>query len=115
MRFVWLLDVTNTLPGSLPLKSNSTYPVTSFLPNLVVVLMLKREYWPVERYSVRWPCTVLLKGMALKLVADTLPVLVVRKIFSKSTNPPGVNSAAPMRKESGDAFGCSCGGALETG
>src|SRR5262249_49378234 len=72
--------------------------------------MLNREYWPVERYSVRWPATVLLKGMAPKLVAATLPVLVVRKTFSKSTKPPGVNSAAPMRKESGDAFGCSCGG-----
>src|SRR5215510_15014156 len=109
MRFVWLLDVTNTLPGSLPLKSNSTYPVTSFLPNLVVVLMLKREYWPVERYSVRWPCTVLLYGIAPKLVAATLPVLVVRKMFSKSTNPPGVKSAAPILKDSGLLAPCASG------
>src|SRR5215510_227444 len=115
MRFVWLLDVTNTFAGSLPLKSNSTYPVTSFLPNLVVVLMLNREYCPVERYSVRCPCTVLLNGIAPKLVAATLPVLVVRKMFSKSTNPPGVKSAAPILKESGlfaawasAACGCVC-------
>src|SRR3989441_6219385 len=80
----------------------------SFWPYLAWVLMLNREYCAVERYSVRWPATVLLKGMAQKFVAATLPVLVVRKMFSKSTNPPGVKSAAPILKDSGDSFGCSC-------
>src|SRR5215467_15217356 len=68
-----------------------------------------REYWPVERNSVRCALTELLNGMAQKLVAATLPVLVVRKMFSKSTKPPGVNSAPPMRTESGDSFGFSWG------
>src|SRR3981081_149145 len=45
--------------------------------------------------------------MAQKLVAVTLPVLVVRKTFSKPTNPPGVKSVLPMRNESGDSFGFS--------
>src|SRR5581483_10473416 len=35
------------------------------------------------------------------------PVLVERKTFSKSTNPPGVNSVPPMRNDSGDSFGFS--------
>src|SRR5215469_12407298 len=78
--------------------------------------MLNREYWPVERYSVKWPATPLLNGMLPKLVAATLPVLVVRKTFSKSTNPPGVNSAPPMRKERGDSLrSVSCGGASDAG
>src|SRR5579864_2207363 len=87
---VWLFEVTNTLAASLPLN-----------------FKLIREYCPVERYSVRWPAAVLLNGMAQKFVAVTLPVLVVRKIFSKSTNPPGVKSVLPMRKDSGDSFGFS--------
>src|SRR5215471_16256646 len=89
----------------------------SFLPNFAVAFRLNREYWPVDLNSVRWPATVLLNGIAKKLVAEMLPVLTVRKTFSKSTKPPGVNSAAPMRNESGEAFGCSCGGggASETG
>src|SRR5215831_7514790 len=74
----------------------------SFLPNFAVAFRLNREYWPVDLNSVRWPATVLLNGIAKKLVAEMLPVLVVRKTFSKSTKPPGVNSAAPMRNESGD-------------
>src|SRR5713226_8130248 len=80
----------------------------SFWPYLAWVLMLNREYCPVARYSVRCPCTILLNGMAQKLVAATLPVLVVRKTFSKSTNPPGVKSASPILKDSGDSFFCSC-------
>src|SRR5262249_10408614 len=40
-----------------------------------------------------------------------LPVLVVRNTVSKSTNPPGVTSAWPIRNESGDSLGLSCGGA----
>src|SRR5215472_5027602 len=86
-----------------------------FSPYLPLTLMLNREYWPVERYSVRWPATVLLNGIPPKLVAATLPVLVVRKTFSKSTKPPGVNSVPPMRKESGDSLGFSCGGASDAG
>src|SRR5580700_403461 len=58
--------------------------------------MLKREYCPVTRYSVRWPCAVLPYGIAAKLVAMLFCVLVVRNIFSRSTNPPGVNTASPM-------------------
>src|SRR5260370_34517924 len=80
----------------------------SFWPYFAWVLMLNREYCPVARYSVRWPGIVLLKGMVQKLVAATLPVLVVRKTFSKSTNPPGVKSASPILKDSGDSFFCSC-------
>src|SRR6266481_2344230 len=86
----------------------------SFSPYLAWVLILNREYCPVERYSVRCPCTVLLKGMAQKLVAVTKPVLVLRKMFSKSTKPPGVKSAAPMRKDRGDSFGLSCSGRAAT-
>src|SRR5260370_5620734 len=86
----------------------------SFAPYLAWVLILNREYCPVERYSVRCPCTVLLKGMAQKLVAVTKPVLVLRKTFSKSTKPPGVKSAAPMRKDNGDSFGLSCSGRAAT-
>src|SRR5216684_66513 len=86
----------------------------SFSPYLAWVLMLNREYCPVERYSVRCPWTVLLKGIAQKLVAVTLPVLVLRKTFSKSTKPPGVKSAPPMRKDSGDSFGLSWGGRAAT-
>src|SRR5260370_10736168 len=86
----------------------------SFWPYLAWVLMLNREYCPVARYSVRWPATVLLKGIDQKLVAVTLPVLVVRKTFSKSTKPPGVNSAAPMRNESGDSLGFSSCTSLAT-
>src|SRR5215831_20568671 len=70
--------------------------------------MFKREYCPVTRNSVRWPCTVLLKGIAPKLVAAEFVVLVERKMFSKSTKPPGVNSAAPIRNESGDSGTFSC-------
>src|SRR5271168_3055350 len=70
--------------------------------------MLKREYCAVERYSVRWPCAVLLYGIAAKLVAILFCVLVVRNTFSKSTNPPGVNTASPMLKEpSGFGFSFS--------
>src|SRR5215831_7318335 len=84
----------------------------SFLPNFAVAFRLNREYWPVDLYAVRWPATVLLNGIAKKLVAAMLPVLVVRKTYSKSTKPPGVNSAAPMRNESGEAAGLvSCGDA----
>src|SRR5262249_9848559 len=116
MRSVWLLEVTNTLPGSFPLKSNSMKPVMSFLPYLALVFRLKREYCPVERNSVTCPCTVLLNGMAQKFVPATLPVLVERNTFSKSTYPPGVKSAPPMRKESGDSLGFSvCGAASDTG
>src|SRR5215470_649996 len=46
--------------------------------------------------------------MAPKLVAAALPVLVERKMFSKSTKPPGVKSAPPIRKESGDSLAGSC-------
>src|SRR5260221_12930011 len=81
--------------------------VTSYSPYFAWVFRLKREYCPVERNSVRCPATVLLNGMAQKLVPATLPVLVVRKMLSKSTNPPGVKSAPPMRKESGDSLGFS--------
>src|SRR5215813_14608457 len=90
-------------------------PVMSFFPYLALVFRLKREYCPVERNSVRWPATVLLKGMAQKLVPATLPVFVLRKTFSKSTYPPGVKSAPPIRNESGDSFGFSCAGASEAG
>src|SRR5258708_32297977 len=76
----------------------------SFCPYLAWVLMLNREYCPVERYSVRCPWTVLLKGIAQKLVAVTNPVLVLGKTFSKSTKPPGVKSAPPIRKDSADSF-----------
>src|SRR5258708_1991135 len=86
----------------------------SFSPYLAWVLMLNREYCPVERYSVRCPWIVLLKGIAQKLVAVTNPVLVLRKTFSKSTKPPGVKSAPPMRKDSGDSFGLSWGGRAAT-
>src|SRR5258708_33041966 len=79
----------------------------SFCPYLAWVLMLNREYCPVERYSVRCPCTVLLNGIAQKLVAVTKPVWVLRKTFSKSTKPPGVKSAAPILKDNGDSFGLS--------
>src|SRR5258708_27987274 len=61
--------------------------------------MLKREYCAVERYSVRWPGAVLPYGIAAKLVAMLFCVLVVRNMFSRSTNPPGVNTASPMLKE----------------
>src|SRR5262245_47581713 len=80
-------------------------PVTSFAPYLVVTFRLKREYCPVDRNSDKCPCGVLLKGTAQKLVPATLPVLVERKTFSKSTKPPGVKSAPPMRKDRGDSFG----------
>src|SRR5712692_1917233 len=83
----------------------------SFWPYLAWVLMLNREYCAVARYSVRWPAGFVLEplnGMVQKVVAATLPVLVVRKTFSKSTNPPGVKSASPILKDSGDSFFCSC-------
>src|SRR6266853_3921060 len=86
----------------------------SFSPYFAWVFMLNREYCPVARYSVRWPWTVLLYGTSQKLVAVTLPVLVLRKTFSKSTKPPGVNSAAPMRNDNGDSFGLSCSGRAAT-
>src|SRR5258708_5255658 len=108
-RLVCGLEVTKTLAASLPLKSPSRYARTLFSPYLPLTFRLKREYWPVARYSVRWPATVLLNGMAQKLVAVTLPVLVVRKMFSKSTNPPGVNSVPPMRNDNGESFGLSSG------
>src|SRR5580693_841167 len=39
--------------------------------------------------------------MPPKLVAMLLCVLVVRNIFSKSTNPPGVRTASPILMEPG--------------
>src|SRR5947209_2017859 len=106
-RLVWLLEVTKTLAGSLPLKSPSRYPTTLLAPYLPETFRLKREYCPVDRNSVRCPWTVLLNGIWPKLVAATLVVLVERKMFSKSTKPPGVKSVPPMRNESGDSLGLS--------
>src|SRR3954452_1954526 len=79
----------------------------SLAPYLPPIFMFQREYCPVARYSVRCPAAVLLNGIAPKLVLTTLPVFTVRKIFWKSTNPPGVKSMPPMRNESGDDLGFS--------
>src|SRR5262249_36502796 len=76
-------------------------------PYLPEIFMFQREYWPEARYSVRCPAAVLLKGIAPKLVPITLPVFSVRKMFWKSTNPPGVKSVPPMRNDNGDSFGFS--------
>src|SRR5579864_1665054 len=75
-----------------------------------------REFCAVKRFSVRCPAMVLLKGMAKKFVPPGLPVLTDRKIAVKSINPPGVNSAPPIRNESGDSLrSVSCTGAVDTG
>src|SRR3954462_82969 len=79
----------------------------SLAPYLPPIFMFQREYCPVARYSVRCPAAVLLNGIVPKLVLTTLPVFTVRKIFWKSTNPPGVKSMPPMRNESGDVLGFS--------
>ena len=82
-----------------------------FSPNFPVAFRLRRESCAEKRFSVRCPWTVLLNGMAPKLVATTLPVLVVRKTAVKSAKPPGVKSMLPMRNDSGDSLGASCGAA----
>src|ERR1041384_8811360 len=73
-------------------------------PYLPAIFRFQREYCPEARYSVRCPAAVLLKGMAPKFVLITLPVLTVRKMFWKSTKPPGVKSVPPIRNESGDSL-----------
>src|SRR5258708_27830257 len=86
--------------------------VTFYFLSFGGVFGLKGEFPPVERTKGRCPATVLLNGMAQKLVPATLPVLVVRKMFSKSRNPPGVKSAPPIRKDSGESFGLSWGASV---
>src|SRR6185312_14520453 len=76
-------------------------------PYLPFTFRLKREYWPVERNSVRCPLGELLKGIAFQPVETTLPVLVVRKMLLKSAKPPGVNSVPPMRTDRGEVLGFS--------
>src|SRR5271170_643839 len=46
--------------------------------------------------------------MPAKLVAILLWVFVVRYIFSKSTNPPGVSTASPILMDAGGAGGPAC-------
>ena len=65
---------------------------------LSLTVRLRREYCAVVRNSLIFPCGVLLKGIEAKDVAMLLCVLVVRKIFSRSTNPPGVRTASPILK-----------------
>ena len=64
------------------------------------ILASDAEFRQVPRYGVA-------ERNAAKGGCGEFPVLVERKIFSKSTKPPGVNSVPPMRNESGDSFGFS--------
>src|SRR6478672_1880958 len=107
IRKVCGLVVAKTLAASFPLKSPSAKPIMLLTPYLPAIFKFQREYWPVARYSVRCPAAVLLKGIAPKFVLTTLPVFTVRKMFWKSTKPPGVKSVPPMRIESGDSLGFS--------
>src|SRR6266850_5458636 len=72
------------------------YVVTSCLPNLLAIFKSSRENCAVLRNSETCPCGVLLKGIVAKFEAMLLCVFVVRKIFSKSRNPPGVNTSRPI-------------------
>jgi hypothetical protein len=45
---------------------------------------------------------LLLYGTELNVVPIPLPISLLRKKFVKSMNPPGVNLALPILKESGE-------------
>src|SRR5271157_1202673 len=79
-------------------------------PTLEVILILIREFWARSRISVMRPAglgvpPITLYGMVPKEVATPLPRFVVRKTLVKSMKPPGVNSASPILKARGEAWG----------
>ena len=66
------------------------YPMTRAPWTFASTLKPILEFCMLNLISDRFPCAVLLNGIALKLVPILLPVLVDRNTAVKSMNPTGV-------------------------
>src|ERR1035438_7655560 len=96
------------------------------LVGLSAMVRVTREFAALDRNSSILPATVLLNGTPAKEVATPLPMSADRQTVEKSIKPPGVKSAPPMWKASGekgrpllststDGVAGSAGGATEIG
>src|ERR1039458_6381497 len=72
------------------------------LVGLSAMVRVTREFAALDRNSSILPATVLLNGTPAKEVATPLPMSADRQTVEKSIKPPGVKSAPPMWKASGE-------------
>src|SRR5512142_2547525 len=75
------------------------------------MVRVTRELAALERNSCIRPAVVLPMGTPANEVATPLPIFVERHTVEKSMNPPGANSAPPMRKENGGLSASAAGAA----